>query len=172
MSDLLERIKLSKYPSSVWLGKANGQEIIDLIEQLQQRIEELEAKLDIQTKRGDLATPAMDTAHDFKEMYDRELNRANQLAATVERLREQAYRKNANMEIKYGIDGSACKRITAWIDDVVGPQNLNAVKREHFTAGFMFSGEGFNGELYSDGWSKIVESFDAEIQTKYPINKE
>lgn len=48
MSDLLKRIKLSKYPSSVWLGKANGQEIIDLIEQQQKRIVELERKLQLE----------------------------------------------------------------------------------------------------------------------------
>lgn len=46
MSALLEKIKLSKYPSSVWLGKVNGQEIIDLIEQQQAEIDTLKAHVE------------------------------------------------------------------------------------------------------------------------------
>jgi len=37
-------------------------------------------------------------------------------ASAVEELREDAYQKKAYLMIDFGIDGSACKRISNWLD--------------------------------------------------------
>ena len=38
-------------------------------------------------------------------------------------------------------------------------------KKQAFKDGFMLSGEGYNGELYQDGWKGVIESFDKELAT-------
>lgn len=146
MSDLLERIKLSKYPSSVWLGKANGQEIIDLIEQQQARIAEL-------------------------EQHEQEL------AVTVDVLREylRSLVEESTGVIGWHLNGAVADWDEVGATDILGETNdanLNAVKRDASIEGFMFSGQGFNGELYNDGWPKVVELFDTELQIKYQSGEE
>lgn len=61
----------------------------DLIEQQQARIAELEEQLIIQTKRGDLASPAIHTACDFKDLHDKVCKERDELAATVDRFRSE-----------------------------------------------------------------------------------
>jgi hypothetical protein len=58
------------------------------LKQLQARCDELEQKLDIQTKRGDLASPAMDTACDFAEMYEQVKRERDELASHVENVKQ------------------------------------------------------------------------------------
>lgn len=187
MSDLLEKIKLSKYPSSVWLGKANGQEIIDLIEQQQKRIEELEQTLrDLgyctdcnSILEHHLYEPFSScncgTSEDYATRPLQKLQfiqrQNNELSATVEQLRDALRHLHHNAKAS-GAEMGLALDVAEEALESTPKQNLNEVKQEAFIAGFMFSCEGFNGELYSDGWSKVVELFDTELQIRYPSGKE
>ena len=89
------------------------------------------------------------------------------LAATVERLRdalELYVELDAEVEAAEGEGVNVAKEVL----ESTPRQNLNAVKREAFREGFMISGEGFNGQLYEDGWRRVVKQFKAELNQRYP----
>lgn len=177
MSDLLERIKLSKYPSSVWLGKANGQEIIDLIEQQQARIAELEAKtsccMGVGNGNGRLFVYG---DHESIKTTQRYVLERDELAATVERLREQLSAMAAQHQC--GCGHPACNRCGDDADNqevlrATPEQNLNAVKREVAIDAFLKGAEWWaqcelNDTLYLDEQQASIDY----ANTKYPNDKD
>ena len=56
--------------------------------------------------------------------------RNDELAAQVELLRKMAYEKQAVMLTKYGLDGAACKRIYALLQDLTPAQCLAEIKAQ------------------------------------------
>jgi len=59
------------------------------------------------------------------------LERENaELKAQVELLREMAYQKDAAMLMKYDLDGAACRRIYALLNDLIPAQCLAEVKAQ------------------------------------------
>ena len=88
MNKIVDRLRIaSRYDHSQ--GRMMN-ESADIIEKLKRENVELKEKLDVQTKRGDLASPAMDTAYDFKHLYDEACKERDELAAHVERIKTHA----------------------------------------------------------------------------------
>lgn len=100
-----------------------------LIEQQQQQIAELEEQLNIQTKRGDLSSPAMHIACDFKELHDKVCKERDELAATVERLRDVC-RLGIDTLVFNDIDLIQTTETMRDAIETTPQQNLNAVKQQ------------------------------------------
>lgn len=65
------------------------------------------------------------------DVENEQLKKRNaELMVQFEQLRKMAYEKHAVMLMKYGLDGSACKRIYALLEDLVPSQCLAKHDRE------------------------------------------
>lgn len=99
----------------------------DTIEQLQQRVGELEEDRDGWKHDRDVCNKAYE---DCSKQCDELVDENQALAAHVERLYQDSYQKKAYLLTEYGLDGNACKRIACWIKEQSPQTSLAEHDRE------------------------------------------